>query len=126
MVSAVSAESGAIRIRCSATIAIHERRSLHSKRRGLRSIQERSRLLGTLAILLVKLFVLIVRAGELPLDEKEAHLCVQFHRVAGGHDNVGNFSRLDGAQLLADAEHFRGIYRESLERLVVRHAESDG
>src|SRR5580658_1999353 len=79
-----------------------------------------TRRLRPLAILLVKLAMLVIRAGQLPLDEEITHLRLQFQRIAIRHNNVRKFSRRERTQLIRQSKHLRCIQHHRFQSLVVR------
>src|ERR1700677_1223963 len=76
--------------------------------------------LGSFAILLVEVAMLVVAARELTFDEEIADLGLQFEWVAVGYDYVCYFSGLDGADLVCQAENLRGVEHHGFEGFVVR------
>src|ERR1700722_1331771 len=78
--------------------------------------------LRPLAILFVEVAMFVVGAGELALDDEVAHLRLELEWISVGHDDVGEFSRLEGAELIGQAENLRGVQHHRFQRLVMRQA----
>src|SRR5580658_2525124 len=92
--------------------------------RSDRPIRQSTRRLRPLAILLVKFAMLVIRAGQLPLDEEIAHLRLQFERIAVSHNNIRDFARLQRAQLIRQTKNLRGVQHHRFQGLVMRQSVS--
>src|SRR5271155_338447 len=104
----------------------HDCQAPHQPRQSDQRISQSTRRLRPLAILLVKLAMLVIRAGQLPLDEEVAHLRLQLQRIAVGHNDVRKLSGLERAQLVRQTKNLRGIQHHRFQRLVVRKSVSHG
>src|ERR1700687_437907 len=77
-------------------------------------------------VLFVEAKMPVVHGSELSLDKEVLHVGGDLERVAVGHDEVGEFSLLEGPDLTVEAKNPRGIQRDGLERFLIRQAVRDG